>query len=195
MTKPWLSLSVVVGLVFMLAVSGCTDFQAAEDAYNRGDYETAFKKFLPLAEQGDAAAQNNLGGMYAEGKGVPQDYTEAMKWYRLAADQGDAAAQYFLGVMYNQGLGVPLDYQVAAQWCRLAAEQGHAGAQVLLGTLYHLGQGVPRDDALAHMWVTLAAAHGIAVAVKWRDLFEKSMTPSQLAEAQRLAREWKATGE
>ena len=54
------------------------------------------------------------------------------------------------------------------------------------------GQGVPQDYVLAHMWVTLAAAHGIAVAVKWRDLFEKSMTPAQLAEAQRLARKWKA---
>ncbi len=194
MTKPWLSLSVVVGLVFMLAVSGCTDFQAAEDAYNRGDYETALKGVRPLAAKGDAWAQFNLGRLYREGKGVPQDYTEAMKWYRLAADQGDAAAQYLLGVMYDQGLGVLLDYQEAAQWCRLAAEQGHAGAQVLLGTLYHLGQGVPRDDALAHMWVTLAAAHGIEVAVKWRDLFEKSMTTAQLMEAQRLAREWTPTG-
>ncbi len=107
------------------------------------------------------------------------------------AEQGQAEAQYNLGDMYQLGLGVPRDYQEAAQWCRLAAEQGHAGAQALLGAMYYLGQGVPRDDALAHMWVTLAAAHGIAVAVKWRDLFEKSMTPAQLAEAHRLAREWR----
>ena len=111
------------------------------------------------------------------------------------ADQGIAVAQYKLGLMSYQGQGMPRDYQEAAQWCRLAAEQGHAGAQVLLGTMYHLGQGIPRDDVLAHMWVTLAAAHGIAVAVKWRDLFEKSMTPAQLAQAQRLAREWKPKGE
>ncbi len=60
--------------------------------------------------------------------------------------------------------------------------------------MYHLVQGVPRDDVLAHMWVTLAAAHGIEVAVKWRDLFEKSMTTAQLLEPQRLAREWKVKG-
>ena len=122
------------------------------------------------------------------------DYATALKEWRPLAEQGQAETRYNLGVMYQLGLGVPRDYQEAAQWCRLAAEQGHAGAQVLLGAMYHLGQGVPRDDALAHMWVTLAAAHGIAVAVKWRDLFEKSMTPAQLAEAQRLAREWKAKG-
>ncbi len=54
----------------MLAVSGCTDYQAGVDAYDRGDYETALKKFLPLAKQGEALAQFNLGVMYAEGQGV-----------------------------------------------------------------------------------------------------------------------------
>ncbi len=122
------------------------------------------------------------------------DYDTAVQEFRSLADQGIAVAQYNLGLMSYQGQGMPRDYQEAAQWCRLAAEQGHAGAQALLGAMYYLGQGVPRDDALAHMWVTLAAAHGIAVAVKWRDLFEKSMAPAQLAEAQRLAREWKAKG-
>ncbi len=123
------------------------------------------------------------------------DYDTAVKELWPLAEQGHPKAQYNLGVMYQLGLGVPQDDQEAAQWCRLAAEQGHAGAQVVLGAMYHLGQGVPRDDALAHKWVTLAAAHGIEVAVKWRDLFEKSMTLDQLAEAQRLAREWTPKGE
>ena len=66
MNKRWLTyFYIVVGLGLMLAVSGCTDFQEGEDAYNRGEYETALKKFLPLAEQGDAKAQYNLGSMYA----------------------------------------------------------------------------------------------------------------------------------
>ena len=154
MTKAWLVLSIVVGMVLALAAPTWPDYQAGAEAYKRGDYDTALKELRPLA------------------------------------DQGIAVAQYNLGLMSYQGQGMPRDYQEAAQWCRLAAEQGHAGAQVLLGTMYHLGQGIPRDDVLAHMWVTLAAAHGIAVAVKWRDLFEKSMTPAQLAQAQRLAREW-----
>ncbi len=158
MTKPWLSLSVVVGLVFLLAVPGCTDFQAAEDAYDRGDYETALKKFLPLAEQGLAAAQHYMGVMYGEGKGVPQDYAEAMKWYRLAAEQGDADAQYNLGGMYFSG------------------------------------HGVARNHIQAYRWVTLAAAQGNKNAVIGLEILEKKMTSSQIAEAQRLAREWKPKG-
>ena len=51
------------------------------------------------AEQGDADAQANLGLMYYNGEGVPQDYAEAVRWFRLAAEQGDADAQYNLGVM------------------------------------------------------------------------------------------------
>ena len=79
-------------------------------------------------------AQYNLGIMYYNGQGVPQDYAEAVKWYRLAADQGDAYAQYNLGVMYDNGEGVPQDYKEAVKWYRLAAEQGHAKAQYNLGS-------------------------------------------------------------
>jgi len=118
-----------------------------------------------------------------------------MKDLRRLADQGDARAQYNLGLMYQLGLGVPQDDQEAAQWCRLAGEQGHAGAQIFLGAMYHLGQGVPRDDVLAHMWVNLAAVQGNEGAAKGVEILEKEMTPDQLAEAQRLAREWKPKGE
>ncbi len=82
MNKTWLGLSFVFGLALMLATPVLAGFQEGVDAYERGDYETALKKFLPLAEQGHAGAQNHLGELYAEGKGVPQDYTEAMQWYR-----------------------------------------------------------------------------------------------------------------
>jgi len=67
-------------------------------------------------------------------------------------------------------------------------------AQFNLGLLYAEGQGVPQDDVLAHMWMNLAAAKGVQEAVKGRDLLEKLMTPAQLAEAQRLAREWALKG-
>ena len=77
-----------VGFVLMLTVSGCTDYQEGEDAYNRGEYETALKKFLPLAEQGDLAAQYYLGMMYKSGQGVSQDDQKAVTWFRLAAEQG-----------------------------------------------------------------------------------------------------------
>ncbi|MCZ6876080.1 MAG: sel1 repeat family protein, partial [bacterium] len=85
MTKPWLSLSIAVGLVLVLATPTWADYQAGVDAYHASDYQTALKEFRPLADQGDAAAQNTLGYMYELGKGVSQDYQEALRWYRLAA--------------------------------------------------------------------------------------------------------------
>ena len=136
------------------------DFQKGREAYERGDYATALREFRPLAEQGDAKAQYNLGLMYEEGKfdvhlgyGVPRDYAEALKWYRLSAEQGNALAQRNLGLMYANG-GVPLDY------------------------------------VQAHMWLNLAAAQGWGDAAKDRDIIAKRMTPAQIAEAQRMAREW-----
>ena len=106
-------------------------FDAAVEAYERGDYATAVAGlwYRLAAEQGDAAAQNKLGFMYANGEGVPEDATEAVRWYRLAAEQGDAIAQFNLGFMYANGEGVPKDAAAAARWYRLAAEQGDAGAQ------------------------------------------------------------------
>ncbi len=73
---------------------------------------------------------------------------------------------------------------------RLAADQGHAKAQYSLGAMYALGQGVPQDFVQAHMWSNLAAAQGDEPARKLRDKLAKKMTPAQIAEAQRLAREW-----
>ena len=96
--------------------------------------------------------------------------------------------------MYATGRGVPQNDGEAARWVRLAAEQGFAEAQGLLGTAYASGQGVPQDDIQAHMWLTLAAARTIGQAqglvVGVRDDVAARMTPEQIAEAQRLAREW-----
>jgi len=72
MNKRWLVLSILVGLVFMLATPVLAGFQEGVDAYERGDYETALKKFLPLAEQGHAGAQNHLGSCTLRVKGCPR---------------------------------------------------------------------------------------------------------------------------
>ncbi len=125
--------------------------------------------------------------MYDNGQGVPQDYAMAVKWSRKAADQGYAPAQYALALMYGDGQGVPKDY---------AADQGYAKAQNNLGVMYEDGRGVTQDYVQAHMWYNLVAAglppgENHDVAVKNRDFVAKLMTPAQIAEAQRLAREWK----
>ena len=134
--------------------------------------------------------------MYANGEGVPQDYAEAVRWYRLAAEQGNASAQHNLGLMYANGEGVPQDYAEAVRWYRLAAEQGNASAQVNLGAKYATGEGVPRDYVEAHMWLNLAASRLTGAdrerGVETRDLVAELMTPADLSEAQRRAREWHA---
>jgi len=152
------------GGVLALALFGAAMAGPLEDgeaAYQKGDYAAAMSYWHPLAEQGDAAAQANLGLMYDTGSGVPQDYAEALVWYRKAADQGYAIAQFNLGQRYEHGRGVPSDYVHAHMWLSLAALR--AG-----------------DATVAQQ-----------SAVKDRDEVAAKMTPEQIAEAQRLAREWK----
>jgi uncharacterized protein len=189
------------GGVLALAMFGAAMAGPLEDgqaAVRDGDYARAMQYFRVLADQGNSVAQNNLGFMYDQGLGVPRDYAQAVVWYRKAADQGDAAAQNNLGRMYVGGQGVPRDYAQAVVWLRKAAEQGNALGQVNLGTMYERGQGVPQDYAQAHMWYNLAASHAEdpatrEMAVKNRDDVATKMTPAQIAEAQRLASEWKPT--
>ena len=186
-------LTFLLSLTFLFLFSGSVfadDFQDAVDAYKRKDYKTAYKLFLPLAEQGDADAQYSLGLMYANGEGVPQDYKEAVKWFRLSAEQGIAEGQNNLGLMYSKGQGVPQDYKEAVKWYRLSAEQGDAQAQYNLGVMYGDGKGVLQNFIQAHRWYNIAGANGEDLGRKNRDIVEKKMSPAQIAEAQKLAREW-----
>ena len=134
-------------LTYLLALTflflfGCSsivladDLQDGLDAYDRKDFKTAYKLFLPLAEQGNALAQYNLGQMYRQGQGVPQDYQEAGRLYRLSAEQGDAIAQCNLGGMYNEGKGVPQDDKEAVKWWKLAAGQHDEQAQFILERIH-----------------------------------------------------------
>ena len=120
-----------------------------------------------------------------------EDYATALKTFRPLAEQGNAKAQTIMGVLYDRGLGVPQDDTEAVRWYRLAAEQRNAEAQFFLGGMYALGRGVPQDVVQGHLLLTLAAAQGHKQARKLRDKLAKEMTSAQLAEAQRLAREWK----
>ena len=129
--------------------------------------------------------------MYFKGQGVQQDYAAAASWYGRAAEQGDAKAQYNLGVMSGEGRGVPQDFVAAVNWYKKAAEQGDAGAQFNLGVMYFKGQGVQEDYVHAHKWLNLSAVGGNEENIRTRNLVAARMTPQQIAEAQRLAREWR----
>ena len=150
-------------LAFLMTLSSpvaAQDFDKGLAAYEAGDYGAAVKEWKPLAEQGNVAAQYNLGIMYSNGQGVIQDYKEAVKWYKLAAEQGHTNAQYNLAVMYDDGQGVLQDDREAIKWYKLAAEQGDAKSQNALGWIYHLGRGVPQDYQEAIKWYRLAAEQG-----------------------------------
>ena len=140
------------------------------------------------AEQGDAAAQFNLGAMYTNGKGVLKDEAEAARWFRMAAEQGHAKAQFALGFMYGNGQGVRKDEAEAVRWFRMAAEQGDDIGQFSLGTMYAVGQGVRKDFVLAHMWFNIAGANGNEAARKERDNLEDDMTRAEISRATELAR-------
>jgi len=122
------------------------------------------------------------------------DYGPALKEFRPLGEQGGAAAQAYLGVLYQHGNGAPQDYVEAVKWYRLAADQGNKIGQSRLGVMYFLGQGVPEDYVLAYMWMNLGAVQGEASGVMLRDGVRSLMTREQIAEAQRLAREWKPKG-
>ena len=181
-------------------------------AYSNGegvpkDAMQAVTWYTKAAEQGHADAQVKLGLTYANGEGVPKDVAQAVVWWRKAAesngkvredsngekpvDLGEASAQLYLGWAYDNGEGVPQDDSLAVAWYRKAAEQGNAYAQNALGVSYDHGEGVPRDFLRAYMWFNLAAAQGNEQAARNREIVALRMSSEQLAEAQRLTREWK----
>ncbi len=107
-----------------LSLAVCADFATGLSAYEKGDYATALKEWEPLAQAGGSAAQYNLGLLYYDGKGVPQDFSEAAKWFERAADQGYTKAQHNLGAVYAVGKGVKRDYGKAYMWLSLCATSG-----------------------------------------------------------------------
>jgi hypothetical protein len=95
-------------------------------AYDRANYATALKIWLPLAEQGDPEAQTYVGDFYEKGLGRSPDYAVAANWYQRAAEQGYATAQISLGQLYERGLGVPKDMVTALDLYRRASGLGEA---------------------------------------------------------------------
>ena len=189
---------VLVLLTVCLTNSGCLEVEPAVNTpvgYTSKDdlaeYEAIAKEIRKSAEAGDASAQNRLGVLYNEGKGVPQDHRQAKEWLEMAAKQEHAGAQVNLGTLYFQGHGAPQSDQMALFWFSRSAEQGEALALGKLGWMYEQGRGVRQDFVQAHKWYNLSAGYGQQRGAEARDAIAQKMTPSQIAEAQQLAREWK----
>ncbi|MDH4229903.1 MAG: sel1 repeat family protein [Nitrospirota bacterium] len=136
-----------------------------QGAYQNHDYATAERLLGPLAEGGSADAQLTIGAMYLTGKGVTQDPAEALRWFQRAADQGLADARSLLGFMYASGRGAPQDSVRAYVWYSLAAGS------------------FPES-----------AAESRNAAMAGRDAIATKMTPAQIAQAQKMVREWRPKG-
>jgi hypothetical protein len=153
-----------VSILLAVGGSGLASAGPLEDAhhaYEQRDYITALTLLQPLADQGDAVAQLRLGAMYAFGQGVPEYLEAALYWFHRSAVQGDPTAQYNIGMLYAEG------------------------------------EGVRRDKVQAYKWLSLAAAHFPSEeadhrdhAIKNRDAMAATMTGDQIAEAERLTRDW-----
>jgi len=128
----------MIALLLMVAAApaAAQDFRAGYNAYQRGDYATAFREWEPLAQQGYKQAQTNLGTLYSHAKGVERDYGKAVYWYRKAAAQGSVRAMYNLGVAYEYGRGVNWNDKTALLWYRQAAQQGVVEAMNAMAWIY-----------------------------------------------------------
>ncbi|MTJ81856.1 MAG: sel1 repeat family protein [Telmatospirillum sp.] len=192
-----LAIAAFLCLLALAAPVAAGQLEDERDAESRSDWATALKLLRPLAEEGNAVAQGQLGLFYEEGRGVPVDYSEAAKWLRKSADQGNAISQTNLANLYGLGRGVPLDYAESLKWLRKSATQRFYGAFVNLGHVYRHGDGVQIDFVQAYMWYRLAsdsATTHVSVrqtADRYLAYLGSKMTREQIAEAERRARDWK----
>lgn len=134
--KPGINNITLIVTLFYASFPVSADFKTGGDAYKMGDYETAAKEFLPLAEGKDHHAMSAHGSMYAAGHGVPMDLKEALRWFRKAASYERPDAQYKLGLMYNKGPGLTQDYRKALGWYGKSAKNGFGPAQYKIGQIY-----------------------------------------------------------
>lgn len=156
------SARMVVPLLFAVLASAYSqaDLKEGQVAYEKANYPVAMKELQPLAEKGDAKAQNLLGKMHYLGQGVSTDPAKGAQWFRKAADQGVPEAQGMIGYMHLVGEGgAMLDMGLAQEWMTKAANVGDVGAQYNLGVMFG-GKGIPEDPPRAVHWMRKAAEQG-----------------------------------
>lgn len=153
--------------------------------YKKGHYGLALRGFSLRAWEGDEVAQDNLGMMYANGKGTPRDFQQAAVWYRKSAQQGYAPAQRRLAGLYENGNGVAFDISVALEWYRKAVAQNFVPAQRDMGILLSAAKaGAFQDLDTAKILLTQAKEHGDPIAEERLEAMQ--MQANEQAHAQRL---------
>lgn len=168
-------------------VSVRADVKSGLSLMYQGDYANALQEMQTSAKSGDVRAEYWLGHMYERGLGTKPDAAQAVTWWTKAAEGGSVDAKRALGVLYLQGEGIFQDFGKARTWLEAAANEGDATAQRELGKLYAEGLGVEKDKIWAYVWYDFAARSYDREAVKLREDLLKTMSTSDIEEAQKLA--------
>lgn len=147
-------------LLWAVSVAMQTVAEPGPEAGQSLTAEQRFVQYSRRARDNDAAAQYQLGRMYAIGRGTKRDYRAARHWYGKAAAAGSVMAEYRLGVLMFRGLGGDKDLAEARRLFALAARRGYAGAQFMLGNIYKQGLGIDKSPQQARFWYQQAAANG-----------------------------------
>ena len=135
-------------------------FVAGLNAIDRQHYSTAFRAFKPLAAQGIAEAQNNIGFLYQKGLGVKRNYATAISWYTRSANQDLPEAQHNLGMLNYQGYGVEKNMTIAKRWFTKASDQDLGPSHYMLGLIYYEGNDTQKNPARARAHFQKAARRG-----------------------------------
>jgi TPR repeat protein len=178
------------------ALLSCVALYAEDQPSYRAHVNSGYAhaaKIVTAAAKGEAAARFELGMLHEKGEVLAQNHKEAAKWFHLSADEGYAPAQLYLGLLYLSGKGVDRDYGQAVRYLTLAAEQNEADAQFLLGGIYFGDTVVPHNYVESYKWFRLASIKGNGESQNPLDSVSKRMSPQQVAEAERLIREFNHT--
>ena len=154
-----LQLSMVLSLALAGQGSIAAPFEAGLNAMDREHYATAYRAWKKLADQGAAEAQNNIGYLHEQGRGVKQSYARAIEWYKKAADQNLAEAHHNLGMLAFQGYGMRQDYLAAKRHFTDAAELDQPDSEYMLGLIYYQGHGIRKSPRRAKEFFLEAATH------------------------------------
>ncbi|MGQ0675379.1 MAG: tetratricopeptide repeat protein [Rhodospirillales bacterium] len=198
-SRMFVALSALVLALTFAASPALAGYQEGKAAFEKGDYDTAWKELEPLAKKGDGKAAFLVASMYHTGRGVPVSYKDAAEWYRKSADAGDMQGVFMMGVVHEGGIGIPRDIAEAFKWYKKSADRGFYAAILKVANMYGKGPGVPKDNAQSYLWFSIAE---LRVPTDSNDRFELPIvkdklstliTKEQLAEAERRAKAWKPT--
>ncbi|MFL6740488.1 MAG: SPOR domain-containing protein [Sphingomicrobium sp.] len=153
-------LAVSFGIALLAAPLSAQSVGAGIEAWQKADYATAVSIWRPLAEQGDADAQFNLGQAYRLGRGVPIDLGAAQIWFERAATKGHTDAQTTLGLLLFQNG----NHTGALRWLKAASDKGEPRAMLVYGTALFNGDSVAQDPVQGYAYISRAAAQGLLAA-------------------------------